>query len=57
MNSVFVLIMLFSSGGVGISNITQEFTSLEKCEYALKQISQAHNGRSVVLQSQGCFKK
>lgn len=55
--TIFVLLMILSTYKGGVNVVQQEFNSLENCEAARIVLQKAHNGDSLVVRAQGCFKK
>ncbi len=57
--TTYILIIVFTSGASygGVETLTQEFSTKDNCEVARVSLVKAHDGNSVVIKSQGCYRK
>jgi len=55
----YVLLIVFATSSTygGVGTIQQEFSTWTNCEAARVALIKAHNGKSVTVNAQGCFKK
>lgn len=57
MNTIFILIILFSKGSNGLTTVTAEFNSFETCEAARKHVYEVNKIITTNVLSHGCYKK
>lgn len=57
MNTIFILIMLFSKGSNGLTTVTVEFNSFESCEITRKHMYKVNESMTTSVLSHGCYKK